>query len=125
MARKKSPTLTDGELRLMEVLWTKGRATVAEVAEVLKDDPAPAYTTVLTLLRILEQKGYVRHEKDGRAFIYEPVIAREDACRDAVKHLVSRFFDNSPELLLLNLLEERQLDAKELRRLRKLIEETK
>lgn len=123
MPRKSSPTLTEAELRLMQVLWQKRRATVAEVADVMQDDHAPAYTTVLTTLRILERKGYVRHEKEGRAFVYEPVVGENEACRSAVKEVVSRFFDNSPERLVLNLLEDKTLDAREVRRLKKLIEE--
>ena len=77
MPRPKSPTLTDGELRLMRVLWHRGQATVGEVVDALDTDPKPAYNTVLTLLRIMEKKGYVTHRKDGRAFIFEPKIDRE------------------------------------------------
>jgi predicted transcriptional regulator len=124
MPRKPSPTLTEAELRLMQVLWQKRRATVADVAEAMPDGHAPAYTTVLTTLRILERKGYVRHEKEGRAFVYEPVVEENEACRSAVRLLLTRFFDNSPERLVLNLLEDETLDAREVRRLKKLVEET-
>lgn len=124
MARKKSPHLTDAELKLMDVLWEKGSATVSDVADALPNNPALAYSTVLTTLRILENKGFVRHTKDGRAFVYHPLVGREQARESAVKHLVRRFFENSPELLMLNLLSNRkQVDAAELRRLRKKIEE--
>jgi predicted transcriptional regulator len=95
MARKKSPTLTAAEYRLMDILWNRGPGTVGEVVEVLGDPPL-AYNTVLTTLRILEQKGYVRHKATGRAFVYRPVVEREDAQRDVVQHVVSRFFNNSP-----------------------------
>jgi predicted transcriptional regulator len=123
MPRRKSNTLTEAELRLMDVLWKRGPSTVAEVAGALPDRPALAYSSVLTILRILEQKGYVRHSKEGRAFIYDPVVGREEARRSAVDHLVSRFFENSPELLVLNVLGSEQIGPEELRRLRKLLEE--
>ena len=123
MARKKSAHLTDAELRLMDVLWEKGDATVSDVADALPNNPALAYSTVLTTLRILENKGFVRHTKDGRAFVYHPVVGREQARESAVTHLVRRFFENSPELLMLNLLDGKKVDASELRRLRKKIEE--
>lgn len=123
MSRKKSPHLTDAELRLMEVIWSKRSATVTEVVESLPKDIPLAYSTVLTTLRILENKGYLRHSKDGRAFVYRPVIGREQARESAVAHLVRRFFENSPELLMLNLIERKSIDAKELKRLRKKIEE--
>jgi predicted transcriptional regulator len=123
VARKKSPNLTDAELRLMDVLWEKGEATVSDVADALPKNPALAYSTVLTTLRILENKGFVRHTKDGRAFVYHPLVGREQARESAVRHLVRRFFENSPELLMLNLLDGKKVDASELRRLRQRIEE--
>jgi predicted transcriptional regulator len=123
MARKKSAGLTDAELRLMEILWRMGPATVNDVADALPKDPALAYSTVLTTLRILETKGYLKHTKDGRAFLYEAVVPREQACESAVAHLLRRFFENSPELLVLNLIDARKISAKELKRLRKRIEE--
>jgi predicted transcriptional regulator len=125
LARKKSPNLTEAELRLMDVIWEKGQATVGEVAEALPQNLGLAYNTVLTTLRILEEKGYLRHTKakEGRAFVYQAVVGRDEASRSAVRYLVSRFFRNSPELLVLNLLEDEELSAKELRRIRALIAE--
>jgi predicted transcriptional regulator len=123
LSRKKSPSLTDAELRLMEVVWEKGAATVSDVVEGLPQDVPLAYSTVLTTLRILENKGYLRHTKDGRAFVYKPILGRDQARRSAVTHLLRRFFEGSPELLMLNLIEGKKIDAKELRRLRKRIEE--
>jgi len=125
LARKKSPNLTEAELRLMDVIWEKGQATVGEVAEALPAELGLAYNTVLTTLRILEEKGYLRHTKakEGRAFVYEAVVGREEAGRSAVRYLVSRFFRNSPELLVLNLLEDEELSAKEVRRIRALLAE--
>jgi predicted transcriptional regulator len=108
----------------MQVLWAKGKATVGEVADALEQGPAPAYTTVLTMLRILENKGYIRHEKEGRAFVYEPVVDCNQACRNAIQHLISRFFNNSAELLVLNILENEKIESKELKRLKKIIAES-
>jgi predicted transcriptional regulator len=122
MPRKPSPTLTEAELPLMEVLWRKHAATVGEVAEGLPKDKAVAYNTVLTMLRILERKGYARHTKDGRAFVYQPVVDRGQASRSAVRQLLSRFFHDSPEALVLNLLQEEALDERELERLKKMTE---
>jgi predicted transcriptional regulator len=105
----------------MDVLWQRRSATVGDVAEALAKDKAVAYNTVLTLMRILERKGYVRHTKDGRAFLYQPVVERGEASRTAVRHLLSRFFNDSPELLMLNLLREERIDERELERLKGLI----
>jgi len=120
----KSPTLTEAELRLMDVLWQEGPSTVQHVLEVLPKKSPLAYNSVLTTIRILEKKGYVRHIKDGRAHIYRPLVEREEASRSEIRHLAHRFFKNSHELLALNILEERGVDAEELNRLRQLLEET-
>src|ERR1700722_4415507 len=120
MARKQSLTLTEAELPIMEIIWKKGSAAVTDVVEGMPDSQV-AYNTVLTTLRILERKGYVRHTKEGRAFVYHAVVARGDASRKAVRNLMKRFFQDSPELLILNVLEDEQLDQKELDRLKKLI----
>lgn len=122
MPPRKSETLTEAELRLMDVLWDKGSATVQQVLDALSQKPALAYNSVLTTIRVLENKGYVEHVKDGRAHIYKPVMAREEATRSEIRHLVSRFFANSHELLVLNILEDRGLEAKELKRLRQLLQ---
>jgi predicted transcriptional regulator len=122
MARPKSSNLTEGELRVMDVIWDKGSATVADVAET---KPDLAYNTILTTMRILEEKGYLTHEKpkEGRAYVYSPVVARDDARRSALRHLVSRFFGNSTEELVLNLLHDDELSEAELRRIRKILAE--
>jgi predicted transcriptional regulator len=124
MPRPKSPNLTDGELRLMRVLWDRGGASVGDVVEALKERPKPAYNTVLTLLRILEKKGYVTHRKDGRAFIFMPLLDKEHATRSALAALVNRFFEGSPRLLMLNLLEDEQLSPEALEQLKRRIEES-
>lgn len=122
MARSKSATLTEAELRIMNVLWERQSATVHEVLEALPAKPALAYNSVLTIIRILEKKGYVKHVKDKRAHVYLPLVDRKDATRFEVRHLVSRFFGNSNEQLLLNVLEETTIDAEEVDRLRQLLE---
>jgi len=122
---RKSPTLTEAELRLMEVLWQKGPATVQHVLESLPESSPLAYNSVLTTIRILEKKGYVKHVKDGRAFVYRPLIERKEATRSEIRRLVSRFFADSHELLVLNILEDRSVDAGDLDRLRKMLEESK
>ena len=112
MARSKSATQTEAELRIMNVLWERHSATVHEVLEALPSKPALAYNSVLTIVRILEKKGYVKHEKDKRAHVYLPLMDRKDATRFEVRHLVSRFFGNSNEQLVLNVLEETSIDAR-------------
>ena len=124
MARRKSPNLTEAELRLMNVLWKKKSATVAEVAQALPGDPPLAYNTVLTTMRILETKGYVRHAKEGRAFVYQPVVGRDQASTKAIRHLVSRFFAGSTGQLVMKLIEDDELDARELERIKKRINQS-
>jgi predicted transcriptional regulator len=121
VARKKSPTLTEAELRIMEALWRLGHGTVAEVAGLLPP-PRAAYNTVLTILRILEQKGYVAHEEAGRAYVYLPLVAREAAAQSAVTQVVSKFFGNNAGALALRLIENERPSDEELARLRSLIE---
>jgi len=110
---------TDRELDVMSVLWDVGSATVAEVRERLTDELA--YTTVLTVLRTLEQKGYVGHTGEGRAHRYRPLVQRAAAGRSALRRLVDKVFDGSPELLLTQLVSDKNLSDEELRRLRKLL----
>jgi predicted transcriptional regulator len=119
--RRTSQTLTEAEIRIMQVLWQKGPGTVQQVLDTLPGDPALAYNTVLTTIRILERKGYLEHAKDGRAHVYTPLVAEEEASRSEIRHLVGRFFRNSHEDLVLNILEDRGVDPKELERLRKML----
>jgi predicted transcriptional regulator len=123
VARKKSSTLTDAELRLMNVVWQLGSATVSEVAENLGGDPPLHYSTVLTILRILETKGYLKHRKEGRAFVYRAAVQREQERERAVTHLLRRFFDGSAEMLMLSLVERKGVSTEELKRVRKRIAE--
>jgi predicted transcriptional regulator len=107
----------------MEVLWEKGPATVHQLLEALPGQPALAYNSVLTTIRILEKKSYVQHLKDGRAHIYQPLVGREEASRSEVRNLLGRFFNNSHELLMLNLIQTSSLDGQELKRLREMLEQ--
>ena len=123
MARRRSPSLTDAEARVMAVLWDRRTATVADVVAALKKKRVVSYSTVQTMLRILETKGYVSHEKVARAFIYRPRVDERQARRRAVRHLMARLFDGSPSLLVLNVLEDDQIDSEELARLKRLVVE--
>jgi predicted transcriptional regulator len=125
MARKQSRTLTDAEHRIMEVLWQKGSATVAEVAEALEGKDGTAYTTILTMMRILREKGYLHCKKDGRAHVYTPRVDRDTAARNAVSLLLGKFFAGSPGELVLSFLRDEDLSPKELDELKKRIRETK
>ena len=125
MPPKKSATLTEAELRLMDVLWQKGRATVQQLLVALPENRSLAYNSVLTTIRILESKGYVKHAKDGRAHLYIPVVGRQEATRSEIRHLIQRFFRNSHEMLVLNILQDESIDAEELQRLRSMLEENK
>lgn len=125
MARSTSVTLTEAELRIMNALWDKGSATVHEIMNALPAKPVLAYNSVLTIVRILEKKGYVKHVKDGRSHVYAAQVDRKNASRFEVRHLVSRFFGDSHEMLVLNILEEKGVDEEELKRLRQLLEGSK
>ena len=122
MPPRPSTTLTEAELRIMEVLWYQGSGTVQQVLDCLPTKPALAYNSVLTTIRILERKGYVEHVKDGRAHVYKALLERKDATRSEIKHLVSRFFRDSHEDLVLNILEDRGLESGELEHLKKILQ---
>jgi BlaI family transcriptional regulator, penicillinase repressor len=120
--RRQSETLTEAELRIMDVLWLKGFGTVQLILESLTQKPALAYNSVLTTIRVLERKGYVKHSKDRRAHVYAPLVGRKEATRSEIRHLAGRFFRNSHEQLVLNILEDRGIEAGELDRLREMLE---
>lgn len=123
MARPRTPALTDAETRIMSVLWARQTASVGDVVAAVKKKRPVSYSTVQTILRILEMKGYVAHEKEGRAFVYRPVVDERQARRRALRHLVSRLFNGSPSLLVLNVLEDEAIDREELARVKRLVEE--
>jgi predicted transcriptional regulator len=118
---RQSGTLTEAELRIMNVLWLKGSGTVQQVLDSIMERPSLAYNSVLTTIRVLERKGYLKHLKDGRAHVYTPLVGQQEATRSEIRHLVSRFFKNSQEQLVLNLLEEQGLEAEEIGRLREML----
>jgi len=118
---RQSGTLTEAELRIMNVLWMKGSGTVQQVLDNITEKPPLAYNSVLTTIRVLERKGYLNHLKDGRAHVYTPVVGQQEATRSEIRHLVGRFFKNSEEQLVLNLLEDQGLEAEEIGRLREML----
>jgi predicted transcriptional regulator len=121
MPPKKSITLTEAELRLMKILWQRGESAVTDLVAAMPDGETLAYNSVLTTVRILEQKGYVDHRQEGRAFVYRACVAEHEASRSEVKHVLSRFFGNSRERLLLSLLGDGEISPQELQRLREAI----
>lgn len=124
MARKTSPTLTPAELRVMKTMWKRRAASASEIVDALSGGgDGWKDSTVRTLLRILERKGYLRRQRDGRSLLYQVVIDEAAAQRGVVRDLIARFFDDSPERLVLNLLEHEDLDPKEIARLKKLVED--
>jgi predicted transcriptional regulator len=122
MARKKSPALTDAEAQVMAVLWRRNTASVGDVVAAINEKRAVTYSTIQTILRILETKGYVTHDKVARAFVYHAVVDERQARRRALRHLVSRLFEGSTSLLVLNVLEDEDIDPAEREQLKRLIE---
>ncbi|HEX4321413.1 MAG TPA: BlaI/MecI/CopY family transcriptional regulator [Acidobacteriaceae bacterium] len=122
MPPKKSITLTEAELRIMKILWLRGESIVSDLVAAMPDGETLAYNSVLTTVRILEQKGYVDHRQEGRAFVYRPCVAEHEASRSEVRHVLSRFFGNSRERLLLSLLGDEDISPEELQRLKDAIQ---
>jgi len=123
MPPKRSITLTEAELRLMKMLWLRGESAVGELVAAMPEGTPLAYNSVLTTIRILEQKGYVTHRQEGRAFLYRPAIAEHEASKTEMRHVMARFFGNSRERLLLSLLGDEEITAEELARLKQAIAE--
>jgi len=121
MPPKKSNTLTEAELRLMKILWRRGESAVTDLVAAMPEGETLAYNSVLTTIRILERKGYVEHRQEGRAFIYRPCVAENEAGRSEVRHVLNRFFGNSRERLLLSLLGDEEISPEELQRLREAV----
>ena len=118
MPPRKSITLTEAELRLMKMLWARGESAVSDLVAAMPEGEALAYTSILTTIRILEQKGYVNHRQVGRAFLYSPCVEEHEASRSEIRHMMQRFFGNSRERLLLSLLGDDEIDVDELQRLK-------
>ena len=121
MPPRQSGTLTEAELRIMNVIWRKGSGTVQQVLDSITEKPVLAYNSILTTVRVLERKGYLKHLKDGRAHVYTPLVGQQEATRSEIRHLVGRFFKNSHEQLVLNLLEDQGIGPEEVGRLREML----
>ncbi|MBV8631291.1 MAG: BlaI/MecI/CopY family transcriptional regulator [Silvibacterium sp.] len=121
MPPKRSITLTEAELRLMKILWRRGESAVSDLVAAMPDGEALAYNSVLTTIRILEQKGYVTHRQEGRAFLYSPCVAEQEASRTEIRHIMQRFFGDSRERLLLSVLRDEEVTPEELDRLKEAI----
>ena len=125
MAKKKDPEIRLGrlEMQIMNVVWEKGKATVHEVKEALGKGRKPAYSTILTMMRKIEAKGYLEHDVDDRTYVYRPTISQDAARKSILGDILDRLFAGSPTLLLNSLVEQNQIDEKELSQLKKLINE--
>ena len=119
MPRPKSPQLTDAEHRIMSVLWERGEASVREVTEALEADHGLAYTTILTTMKIMAEKEYVAHRKEGRAFVYRPLLTRQGARRQALGTVLSSLFNGSPRSLAMHLVEDEKLSLEDIEALRR------
>lgn len=124
MARKKSSQLTDSEQKIMEILWKKGKASVREIADILSKEKSTAYTTVQTMCKILADKNYADFYKEGKAFIYSPKITEKEARQGALTSMLNRFFGGSPEVLAQHLIQETDIELKDLEALQKQIDQT-
>ena len=107
----------------MKILWQRGESVVSDLVAAMPEGETLAYNSVLTTVRILEQKGYVDHRQDGRAFVYRPCVAEHEASRSEVRHVLNRFFGNSRERLLLSLLGDEEISPAELQRLKDAIQD--
>jgi len=123
MAREKRRLLTNLELKLMNIVWERGKTTVKEVKSALPKRSPLAYTTVLTVMRILERKGFVHHDAVDRTYVYYPIVTREEVIHSTLSDLIHRLFDGSAELLMVNILDKEKLSLEELQRLRQLVAE--
>ena len=121
MPPRKSITLTEAELRLMKLLWMRGESVVGDLVAAMPEGEALAYNSVLTTIRILEKKGYVKHRQEGRAFVYWPCVEEQEAEKSEIRHMMQRFFGNSRERLLISLLGDDEIDAEELQRLKEML----
>ncbi|MGX5173880.1 BlaI/MecI/CopY family transcriptional regulator [Aliikangiella sp. IMCC44653] len=122
MARKASSQLTDSEQNIMRILWDKGEASVREITDILSQDRKTAYTTVQTMCKILADKGYAEFHKEGKAFIYTAKITQQQARRGALTSMLNKFFGGSPKVLAQHLLEETDIDIKDLEELQNKID---
>jgi len=109
----------------MKVVWELGNATVKEVCDTMSQTKTIAYTTILTLMGILEEKGALIHTRSGRAFVYSPVLSRQQATRNQVRDVIARFFDGKPEGLIEDILENESIAADQINAVKNLVESRK
>lgn len=124
MARTKSTQLTDGEQRIMEVLWKNQEASVRDIADFLSLSKPTAYTTAQTLCKILVEKGYADFRREGKAFIYAPKITQKEARQSALTSMLNKFFGGSPEVLAQHLMQETDIDLDDLELLQRQIDDS-
>jgi len=123
MPRPRQPGLTENELEVMKILWKQAPLTVSDLLNCIQRKPLPAYTSLLTLVQAMEKKGYIKHQKNGKAFAYLPVLKQEKFLISEVKRIAKRLFGGSPGALVLNLVENEQLNEEEIHALKKLLKD--
>jgi BlaI family transcriptional regulator, penicillinase repressor len=114
--------LTRQELQIMKIVWERGSATVKEVCDAMSRRKVTAYTTILTLMGILEEKGALMHTRSGRAYIYKPILSREQATKNQVHDVLTRFFDGRPEKMIETVIENEIKEPEQLGNVRSLLE---
>jgi len=123
MRRIGQPKFGELELRILDILWRRGPSTVREVLEALPRQPRPAYTTVLTMMRLMHEKGYLDRRERGRAHVYQARLREQPTKRGLLRHLIATAFRGSPAALLVRLLEDEHISREELERVKRLIAE--
>lgn len=123
MPRPRQPGLTENELEVMQILWNHAPLKVSDILRQLHRKPKPAYTSLLTLIQTMEKKGYIKHQKVGKAFAYTPVLQQKKFLMTEVTRMAKRLFSGSPGQLVLNLVENEQLSAAEIESLKQLLKD--
>jgi len=123
MPRPRQPGLTENELEVMKILWKQAPLTVSDLLNCVQRKPLPAYTSLLTLVQAMEKKGYIKHQKIGKAFAYLPILKQEKFLISEVKRMAKRLFGGSPGTLVLNLVENEQLSETELHALKQILKD--
>ena len=117
----KHKLLTRVELGYMKILWRKGKLSVQEMQDALPSKKRTRYTTIMTMLRRMEEKGYLAHEERNRAYYYYPILSEQDAKRNTIKTVLQNIFDGKPAELILNLVKEEKLSREEIKEIKKII----
>lgn len=123
MPRPRQPGLTENELEVMQILWTRSPLKISEILDFLQRAPKPAYTSLLTLVQVMEKKGYIRHQKKGKAFFYIPILQQKKYLLAEIKRIAKRLFGGSPGTLVLNLVKHEQLNETEIIALKELLKD--